>query len=68
MEESSTRTWAGLSRSATNPNKGEGYYQKGDRKQAVAAYQKSLQLDPTNQNAIDKLKELKAKPKPAKKS
>jgi cytochrome c-type biogenesis protein CcmH/NrfG len=47
---------------------GEGYYQKGDRKQAVAAYQKSLQLDPTNQNAIDKLKELKAKPKPAKKS
>jgi len=47
---------------------GEGYYQKGDRKQAVAAYQKSLQLDPTNQNAIDKLKELKAKPKPAKKT
>jgi tetratricopeptide (TPR) repeat protein len=47
---------------------GEGYCQKGDRKQAIAAYQKSLELDPSNQSAIDELKELKTKPKSTKKS
>jgi tetratricopeptide (TPR) repeat protein len=42
---------------------GEAYSQKGDSKQAIAAYQKSLELDPSNQEASDKLAELKAKPK-----
>lgn len=42
---------------------GEGYLKTGDRKKATAAYRKSLELDPTNENATRMLEELKAKPK-----
>ncbi|HSR49976.1 MAG TPA: c-type cytochrome [Acidobacteriota bacterium] len=37
----------------------EAYMQAGKPAQAVAFYQKSLQLDPTNQNAVLKLEELR---------
>jgi len=42
---------------------GEAYMQTGDRKKATAAYKKSLELDPKNENAKQKLEELKKKPK-----
>jgi tetratricopeptide (TPR) repeat protein len=42
---------------------GEAYLKKGDRKRAVAAYKKSLELDPSNENAAEKLQQLKASPK-----
>jgi cytochrome c-type biogenesis protein CcmH/NrfG len=38
---------------------GEGYAAAGDRKHAIEAYEKSLKLDPTNENAKQKLAELK---------
>jgi tetratricopeptide (TPR) repeat protein len=38
---------------------GEALLEKGDRKRATAAYKKSLELDPSNENAAEKLKELK---------
>lgn len=38
----------------------EAYMVKGDRKQAIENYQRSLKLNPQNQNAADKLKELQA--------
>ncbi len=37
----------------------EGYMKAGDNKQAIAYYQKSLELDPDNKNAVEKLRELK---------
>ncbi|HYV51493.1 MAG TPA: c-type cytochrome [Dongiaceae bacterium] len=46
---------------------GEGYAAAGDRKKAKEAYEKSLKLDPSNDNAKQKLAELK-KGKKAKKS
>src|SRR5215475_14768452 len=38
---------------------GEAYMKAGEKKLAIENYEKSLQLDPKNQNAIGKLKELK---------
>ena len=40
---------------------GEAYARTGDRKQAQAAYKKSLELDPSNENAKHQLEELKKK-------
>ena len=37
---------------------GEAYRVKGDKAQAIEHYQKSLELDPSNQNAREKLEEL----------
>ena len=42
---------------------GEAYAKHGDKKLAIAAYSKSLELDPSNDNAKQKLHELGAKPK-----
>jgi tetratricopeptide (TPR) repeat protein len=42
---------------------GEAYMTSGDPKKATAAYKKSLELDPKNDNAKQKLEELKKKPK-----
>jgi pimeloyl-ACP methyl ester carboxylesterase len=39
----------------------EGYLIQGDKKLAIKNFDLSLNLDPQNQNAIDKLKELKSK-------
>jgi Flp pilus assembly protein TadD len=39
---------------------GEAYATTGDKKRATTAYKKSLELDPTNENAKQKLAELKA--------
>jgi tetratricopeptide (TPR) repeat protein len=39
---------------------GEAYAKQGDRKHAIEAYSKSLELDPKNDNARQKLVELKA--------
>jgi tetratricopeptide (TPR) repeat protein len=41
---------------------GEAYARAGKRAQAIASYQKSLQLDPKNTNAVRKLEELGARP------
>ncbi len=38
---------------------GEAYLYKKDIKNAISNYKKSLELNPENQNAIDKLKQLK---------
>jgi tetratricopeptide (TPR) repeat protein len=38
---------------------GEAYMNAGDKEKAIADYEKSLQLNPENQNAVDKLKELR---------
>jgi len=46
---------------------GEAYRKTGNRKKAIAAYRKSLELDPANENAVKMLTELKAKPKSSKK-
>jgi tetratricopeptide (TPR) repeat protein len=40
---------------------GEGYARVGDRKQAIAAYKKSFELDPKNLNAKQRIEELKKK-------
>lgn len=42
---------------------GEAHMKTGDSNKATAAYKKSLELDPKNENAKQKLKELKKKPK-----
>jgi tetratricopeptide (TPR) repeat protein len=42
---------------------GEAYMTTGDPKKATAAYKKSLELDPKNDNAKQKLEELEKKPK-----
>jgi tetratricopeptide (TPR) repeat protein len=42
---------------------GEAYLTTGDRKKSTAAYKKSLELDPKNENAKQKLEELKKMPK-----
>lgn len=39
---------------------GEAWVKKGDRAQAIAHYEKSLALDPKNENAVKMLKELNA--------
>jgi CubicO group peptidase (beta-lactamase class C family) len=39
----------------------EAYAKDGQKQQAIANYRKCLELDPKNQNAIDKLKELEQK-------
>jgi predicted alpha/beta superfamily hydrolase len=41
----------------------EGYMVKGDTDRAIKNYEKSLQLDPNNQNAARSIRELKAKKK-----
>jgi len=41
---------------------GEAYMNDGDKQRAVENYEKSLQLDPKNTGAIEKLKQLKAEP------
>lgn len=38
---------------------GEAYMKNGDRERAIENYEKSLKLDPTNQNAVEVLKKLK---------
>lgn len=38
---------------------GEGYYYMGEQEQAIASFEKSLELYPDNQNAINRLGELK---------
>ena len=48
----SANTWDSL---------GEAFMTAGQKKKASACYEKSLQLDPKNQNAADKLKELRGK-------
>ncbi len=40
----------------------EGYMDDGDKAQAVANYQKSLQLNPKNRNAVVMLRKLNAPP------
>jgi len=37
---------------------GEAYAVKGDKERAIANYRKSLELDPTNKNAVEQLKRL----------
>ena len=37
---------------------GEGYLESGDKKSAVENYKKSLELDPTNENAREVLKKI----------
>ena len=37
----------------------EAYMTKGDKDLAIKYYEKSLQLDPSNTNAVDQLKKLK---------
>jgi hypothetical protein len=37
---------------------GEGYLIKGDKKKVSENFKKSLEFNPGNQNAIDRLKEL----------
>lgn len=37
---------------------GEVFLRRGDRKQAIAAYETSLELDPSNDNAVEKLRGL----------
>ena len=39
---------------------GEGYMNAGDKPQAIANYQKSVQLNPKNRNAVEMLKKLNA--------
>jgi len=39
----------------------EAYAKDGQKQQAIANYRKSLELDPKNQDATDKLKELEQK-------
>jgi predicted Zn-dependent protease len=39
----------------------EAYVRDGQKEQAIANYRKSLELDPKNQNAANKLKELQEK-------
>jgi CubicO group peptidase (beta-lactamase class C family) len=39
---------------------GEAYMKAGEKDLAIANYEKSLQLDPKNQNAVDQLKKLRA--------
>ena len=39
---------------------GEAYMKAGQREAAVQNYEKSIELNPTNQNGIDMLKKLKA--------
>lgn len=41
---------------------GEAYMKAGDKKLAIENYERSLQLDPKNQNAAEKLQQLKAAP------
>ncbi len=38
---------------------GEAYMKTGQKELAIQNYEKSLQLDPKNQNAVDMLKKLK---------
>ena len=52
-----------------NPNSGnvydslaEAYMKTGDKQQAVEFYKKSLEKDPSNDNAKDKIKELEQSP------
>ena len=40
---------------------GEAYVIKGDKNQAIENYKKSLKLDPNNQNAASRIRELKEK-------
>ena len=40
---------------------GEAWMNKGDYKKAIAYYEKSLELNPGNQNGKDKIKEMKEK-------
>ena len=40
---------------------GEGYMTNGDKELAIANYRKSLELDPQNNNAKEKLKQLEGK-------
>jgi tetratricopeptide (TPR) repeat protein len=37
----------------------EGYLEAGDRARAIESYEKSLELDPDNRNAVEKLRELR---------
>lgn len=37
---------------------GEAYKEAGDKERAVKAYAKSLELNPKNRNAVDRLSEL----------
>jgi len=39
---------------------GEAYMKAGEKDLAIANYEKSLQLDPKNQNAVEQLKKLRA--------
>jgi CubicO group peptidase (beta-lactamase class C family) len=41
----------------------EAYLENGERKKAIKFYAKSLELDPNNSNAIEKLSEINKKPK-----
>ena len=38
---------------------GEAFMTAGDRARAIASYQRSLELDPTNANAVAKLEQLR---------
>jgi tetratricopeptide (TPR) repeat protein len=40
---------------------GEAYMKDGDREMAIENYEKSLKLDPANQNAVEMLKKLREK-------
>jgi tetratricopeptide (TPR) repeat protein len=41
----------------------EGYMIDGDKESAIKYYKKSLELNPENSNAVEKLKELESSPK-----
>jgi cytochrome c-type biogenesis protein CcmH/NrfG len=38
---------------------GESYIKRGDREAAIETYERSLKLNPENENALSKLKELR---------
>jgi Tfp pilus assembly protein PilF len=42
-------------------NLGDAYAKNAQKEQAIASYRKSLELDPNNQGAADKLKDLDSK-------
>ena len=50
-----------ISGSYREPGRREAYAKDGQKQQAIENYRKAVELDPKNQDAVDKLKELKKK-------
>ena len=53
-----TRVWPESSN--TWDSLGEGYMEAGDFEQAIENYQKSLELDPGNQNAVEMIERMRS--------